>query len=453
MAGSRSGPGPAEPDSVASTQSRVEDTRLGALLTDAGIVSERDLRHGLEVQALAGGRWPLGQILVEQGFVSQAVLDDLLAIQARLRAGAPRSVEAMPGDFLDEAFLAEAVAFGVTDLLLSEGVRLRMRIAGQLVEAAGEPLAGPELWEFVRRHMGIDALERIAERDSVTMDLRPTAGVRGRISACRHFDGLSIAARLHPLAVRRPEDSGLDERLIEAVRNGRGLVLLAGLAGSGVTETFATLLAAAAETADRSVLVLDRTFEYPVPAGSGALVTRRRIGDHTRDWRSGVRAALREEPDVLFVGDVEPAAFDLAVHAAESGALVVACVRAPSTTAAISRAIGFRATHDRDRVGSALASALLAAVAVRTVPSAAGRAQVLATEMLLPDESIRDLVRSGALRRIRALLRVATGGHSMDASLLALVEAGRARLEDVFPFAADKSAFLEARRQRAGAIA
>jgi twitching motility protein PilT len=181
------------------------------------------------------------------------------------------------------------------------------------------------------------------------------------------------------------------------------------------------------------------------------MVTRRRIGHHTRDWRSGVRAALRAEPDALFVGELDRASFDLAVHAAESGMLVVAGVRAPSTTAAIAKAVGFRAAHDRARIHSALATALLAALAVRTLPAADGQGQVLATELLLPDDALRDLLRQGALRRIRALLRVAPAGQTLDASLLALVERGAARVEDVFPLVADKAPLLGAGRTAAEA--
>lgn len=436
--------------SVGESKVNIEDTRLGTLLLETSIVSETDLQHCLELQSLTEGRWPLGQILIEQGVLTQATLEEFLTVQRALRGRQQREAVQLGSRPSDRGFLARAVEMGANDLLLSEGRVPVVRIGGDMVRLAEEPLAGPELWTFVRTQMGIDVLEQVAEHQSVTMPLPEGSGTRGRVTAFRHFDGLGIAARLHPEPVRTPDAAGLDPSVAELMRTGRGLVLIAGESGAGVTETFATLLHAAATVPERSVLVLDRDFEYPVPS-TDAVVVRRRVGGDTRTWTTGIRAALREEPDVLFVGEVDARAIDLVVHAAESGALVVAGVRAGSGIAALSRAVSFHPEHDQARVRSSLASALIAVLGVRLLPAHDRSSLVLATELLMFDEAVRDLVRTGTLQRIRALQRIGGDGHDLDTSLMRLVHAGRVRFEDAFACAQDKTMMLEARRQREGA--
>ena len=427
----------------------MEDTRLGTILLESRVVPEEDLQHCLEIQALTGGTRPLGQILVEEGVISTRTLNALLSIQ-EARRSKHRTEMPVEGSEPDR-FLRAAVSSGATELHLSEGRPALVRVAGQLQSLSEEVLAGPEVWQFVREHMGVEVLEAIAEQRSVTRTFHYHDLARGRITAFRHFDGIGIVVRLHPHEVRTPDQLGLDEKFVEYVRSGKGLILLAGEQGSGLTETMATLLNVAAQERNRYVLVLDDCLEYPVPTGE-AIISLRRVGEHTKSYASGLRAALRERPDVIFLGETDPDSFNLSLHAAESGSLVVATVHARSTVSALHRVIRFSPSYDEARVRGMLASLLLGILTVRLVPNSTGTGQVLATEMLRCDEGVREALREGRLSQISLLmsLKDQARGYSMDSSLLRLMEQGEARFEDVFQHAEDKAALLCANQGNEG---
>lgn len=421
----------------------MDDIRLGTILLDSKVIEEGDLEKCLQIQSLTSGSWPLGQILVEQGLIDRGTLEQLLELQ-QTRYQQHRATSGLQAEGEDR-YLRAAVAEGANELVVSEGRPPAIRVAGQWRNLSEQPLEGPEVWDFVRREMGNEVLEDLAERRHVTRDLHRPGLCRGRITAFRQFDGVAVVVRLHPDAIRAAEELGLPEAAVQLVRADRGLVLLVGERGNGLTEAFASLLQEAARDPSRYVLVLDDNLEYPLP-GDGALVVRRRIGDHVSDYPEAMRAALREDPDALFVGDVSRVeSFDLALRAAEGGRLVVACLRAPSVVAALLRALNLYPSHDVTRVRTALASVLRCVVVRCLLPDRDRKGLVPATEVLLVDDAARDVVRTGQLSHLNLLMRLdnAASGHSLDRSLLELLQAGRVRFEEAFARADEKAWILQ----------
>jgi twitching motility protein PilT len=428
----------------------MEDTRLGAILLESGIIREEDLERCLEIQVLSGGHRPLGQILIEQGLIGPQTLDDLLAVQEARRARARGEIPVEGND--SNRYLMAAVRAGANELHLSEGRPPQARVGGELRSLSADDLAGPEVWQFVRDHMGADMLEVIADRRSVTMEFHQVGVGRGRITAFRHTDGIGVNVRLHPEAVRSLDDLGVGGVARSALASGKGLILLTGEQGNGITETFATFLVEAARHPSRYVIVLDDYLEYPFPQG-GAKVCMRRVGMHTRGYESGLRAAMRENPDALFIGDASnPEAFNIALHAAESGKLVVAVVHGASTTEALERIIAFYPTYSQARIRSTLASVVNFVLAVRLLPDSERDGLLMATELLRFNDGVREVVRAGATQKLGLVLRLEHEecGHTMDSSLLALLRSGRVSFEDAFVFADDKKAVLQSMQSTGG---
>lgn len=424
----------------------MEDTRLGSILLESKIIREEDLEHCLQVQELIGASRPLGQILVEEGAISSRTLQELLDIQEarRRRSRTEISVEAKD----PRRFLSEAMALGASELHLSEGRKAIVRVGGQLKSLSKEVLQGPEVWQFVRDEMGFEVLEEIAERLSVTKVLQGESGVRGRITAFRHFEGIGVSMRLHPLEVRTPQEASIDDALIDAIHIGKGLILLTGEHCSGISETMATLLAEVVKERRRYVLVLDEDHECAVPEGE-AIVCMRKVGVHTKDYTSGLRAALREDPDVIFVADAsEPEAFDLALHAAESGRLVIAVLHSGSVINALKRAIALYPRYEQQRIRTIMASVLQCVFRAKLVGNAQGDGLQLATEFLRFDENVRDALRVGAFEQLDLLMRLEDidSGHTMDASLASLHARGELPFADLYEHSEDKSQVLESMR-------
>jgi twitching motility protein PilT len=420
----------------------MDDTRLGTILLESRVIAEGDLEKCLQIQGLTGGQRPLGEILVEQALIDRPTLERLLELQDKRRQLRRLMVAAEPP--ADEPFLEAAAKLSANELVISEGRPPACRVAGEWRGLRDEALAGPEVWDFVRQEMGSEVLEDLAERRYVSRDFHRPGVCRGRITAFRQFDGVAVVVRLHPDAARTPADAGVPAAALEVVRAQRGLVLLVGERGGGLTEAFAALLHETACDPSRYVLVLDDNLEYPLPAGA-ALVVRRRVGEHVADYQTGLRTAAREDPDAVFVGDVSrPEAFDLALRAAEGGRLVVACLRAASVVQALQRALNFYQSYDVPRIRATLASVLQCVLVKHLLPAAQREGLVAATELLIVQEAVRDVLRQGDLANINLLMRMADSGsgHSLDRSLLALLQAGSVRFEDAFARAEEKAWLL-----------
>lgn len=420
----------------------MDDTRLGALLLENPMVHEAQIEHCLQIQALTGGTRPIGQILVDEGIITAQMLEELLELQARRRRsqGQLRLIELGDAD----RYLSAALSAGASELLLTEGRPAMVRIGTALQALSRESLAPPEVWQLAVDLLGPDALDVIADRMSLTRELHRDGVCRGIARAFRHFDGICVTVRLHPEQIRSLDAAGIPPPVGQALQTGKGMILVVGQKGSGISETLATLTNEIVRTPGRIVQVLDRTLEAPIPSAE-AIVVQRRVGEHTPSYASGLRAAFALDPDVLVIGDVsEPEAFDLALRAAESGRLVVAAVPARSVTTALERMLNGYPSPEVPRIRATLAGVLRVVLAVRLLPSAHGVGQVLCSELLVMDDAAQAVLRDSSLSQIELLWRLEDGcsGHSLDDDLMDALMRGKVLFEDAFPYAKDKNRML-----------
>lgn len=407
---------------------------LGALLLENPLVREEDLERCLEIQELTGGTRPLGQILVEEGVLDAAALEELLVLQEERRQGGSR-VDAVdytgPRELLQAACDARA-----EELVLSQGRPAFVRVGNDLQAFTSGDLGVEEQREMLSLLGGGDLGKAGSRTDFALPGL-----ARGRLMTMHHAGGWAVVVRLHPEPARELGEVALDEDVAACLESSQGLVLVAGEMRSGVTETLGALLARAVGDKDRLVLVLDEELEYPEPQGE-ALVVHQRVGEHTPTYETGLRGAISQDADVVFVGDASaPEVFDLCLRIAESGRLVVAATRARSVVGALERALSSYCDTDAVRVRTTLAGVLRCVVAVQLLPSLQRPALVMANEVLRVDDVAREVLREGELSQINLLMRLegALCGHSMDHSLLELHNQGEISFQDAFGRAEDKT--------------
>lgn len=432
----------------------MDDTRLGALLLEGNLVREADLERCLEIQSLTGGSRPLGEVLVDQQVIGEDDLEEILRLQQRRRANLVHTSQTEVIGI--DRFLAAAASAGATDLILTEGRSTMLRIAGQLQRLDEGPLQPPEMWQFLLDHMGQSVLESLADQQYVNQEFVTGEVKQGRIIAFRHFEGACCSVRLHPGVPRTPAQAGLPDALIEGARGGRGLVLLTGEKRSGLTSTMATMLAEVVKGPSRLITVLDENQEYDLPESESEVIFRR-VGRDTVDFQSGLESAIREDPDVIFVGDVSnPQTFDMALRAVEAGRFVVAGLNARTVQDALSRVLSYYPDYDVRRIRNVLATVLTCVMRQQLIPSTDAVTEVLSTELLLIDAAARAILREGHLGRLHLLMNIEDGvsGHSMDSCLEGLCQEQRIDVQDAFRHADDKARFLrraKARREAAGA--
>jgi twitching motility protein PilT len=301
------------------------------------------------------------------------------------------------------ALVERAIHLGASDVHLSEREAPVARVHGALVPLHADrvPLAS-----WLHGFVGEALLDQLQRRSSLDLAVELSSGHRGRMNVYRSSAGLSVAIRV--LARQPPTLAELSYPMpIEDLAMlPSGLVIVTGATGSGKSTTLGAL--AREVLARRSVLLLtlEDPVEYDLPSTPRSLVRQRQIGRDVPDFARGLRDALREDPDVILVGEMrDPESIHLALTAAETGHLVLSSLHARSASAAVERILDTYAAERQQELRLMLADSLRAVVAQRLVPRAGGQGRVLAVEVLRVTTGVAASIRDGKVSGLRSAMQ------------------------------------------------
>ncbi len=328
--------------------------------------------------------------------------------------------------------LAQVLAAGGSDLHLVAGAPPTMRVHGEIRSLAGEPLDKPGCDALVRsllQHHQLEALDRDWQISVSTEVQDPrTDAVLGHFRVSVHLrDGVAEAAiRVTPRRTRTPDELGLPPILRELVMRDSGLILVTGPTGHGKTTTFNALIDQINLRRKVKIVTIEDPIEFRHQHRK-ALVVQLEVGSDAHSFAAALRHALREDPDVICVGemrDLETIA--TALTAAETGHLVLATLHTPHAAGTISRIIDVFPAGQQDQVRVQLANTLTAVVAQRLLPRADGRGRVLAAEVLVATDAVRNLVREQKLHQLHNVMSTqrAQGMQRLEDHLRVLLEQG-----------------------------
>lgn len=336
----------------------------------------------------------------------------------------PRRDEVQDGAAAE--LVRRALAADATDLFLSTSADARMRVGMELREIPDSRLDEADLLALAQ--LDETHAARLERHGSVDLGLR-FAGVKLRVNLFRHLNGLAAAVR--PLRrARTLAELGLPadlERLTEPID---GLVLLVGPTGSGKSSTLAALLDHLNRTRARHILTIEDPVEYEYES-QRCLVHQREVGRDVESFAAGLRAALRESPDVILVGEMrDRETFAAAMTAAETGHLVFSTLHSGNAAMAIDRIVDSFPPHQQTQVRAQLASVLRAIVTQLLLPGAQPGRLVPATERMFVTHAIAHKIREGRGHQITDLILTgrAEGMVSLETSLADLVRRGQITL-------------------------
>ncbi|MCB9762829.1 MAG: PilT/PilU family type 4a pilus ATPase [Alphaproteobacteria bacterium] len=304
-----------------------------------------------------------------------------------------------------------------SDLHLTQGGPAMVRVDGSLRALSGPP---PDLAAALEGLLGEAQLAALKDDGAVDLAVEGAEGGRCRLNVYRHSGGLACAVRLLRRAAPRLDSLGLPMHLLEPlVALPSGLLLVCGPTGSGKSTTLAALCQEVLSRRGGVLVTLEDPIEYRVPApGPTALVRQREVGRDVRDFATGLRAALREDPDVLLIGEMrDPESIALVLTAAETGHLVLATLHSPSATGAIERIADAFAPERQQQIRVQLADCLQAVVVQRLIPTVRG-GRLPVVEVLRGTHRVRNMIREGHTERIPTAIQA--GG---DEGMLALERA------------------------------
>ncbi|HML56219.1 type IV pilus twitching motility protein PilT [Solidesulfovibrio carbinolicus] len=342
-----------------------------------------------------------------------------------------------------DAFFKMLKDTGASDLHLSSGCQPMLRLNGRLERIKYKVLENEEL-KTLLYEIAPQRLLAVFE-ETGDLDFAYAAPGLGRLR-CNYFRqerGVAAAFRAIPETVPTLSDLGLPDILGELAMRPKGLVLVTGPTGSGKSTTLAAMLRHALEARRDHIITVEDPIEF-LHASAGCLINQREVGRDTRSFAAALRGALREDPDIILVGEMRDLeTIELALEAAETGHLVLSTLHTVSAAKTIDRVIDVFPGDRQAQIRSALSESLTAVISQTLLRRADAPGRVMAMELLLANTAVRNLIRENKIFQINSVLETAKaqGMRTLDDSLLELLAAGRIEPADALRNAVNKTRF------------
>jgi len=332
---------------------------------------------------------------------------------------------------------------GASDLHLSAGLPPKIRLHGSLRSLKMDPLSREELRKMLFDILSEEQKKRYESDLEIDLSYSVKEVARFRVNVYRQERGDSAAFRIIPSDCPTLAQLNMPPILGEMALKEKGLILVTGPTGSGKSTTLAAMVNHINENKTSHVITIEDPIEF-VHASKNCLVHQRELGEHTHSFSAALRSALREDPDVILVGEMRDLeTTSLAITAAETGHLVLATLHTNSAAKTIDRAIDIFPADSRDQVRTMLSESILAIVAQALIPRRDGQGRVAALEILVATVAIRNLIREGKTFQIPSLLQTGQqfGMQCLDIHLKDLVAKGLISKEEAVKKALDPKAF------------
>ena len=324
---------------------------------------------------------------------------------------------------IDE-LLSFMVERNASDLHLTAGSPPVIRVNGRLERLPDfEKMSPEETRDLVYRIVSTEQQKHLETKRQLDFSYSVPGLARFRVNAYFQRAAIGAAFRLIPAEIKSLEQLNMPNKLYELADKPRGLVLVTGPTGSGKSTTLASLLDHVNHTRHEHILTIEDPIEFLHWHGT-CIVNQREIGPDALSFAEGLRAALRQDPDVILVGEMRDLeTIGTALTAAETGHLVFATLHTQSAPQTIDRVIDVFPAEQQDQVRVQLASTLQGVVTQNLVQTADGRGRVAALEILIPDDAVRNLIRTAKVEQIYSVMQTSTsrGMVTMEQSLADLI--------------------------------
>ncbi len=320
---------------------------------------------------------------------------------------------------LDE-IITKAQELRASDIHIVCGIPIRVRIDGKLVNFDDNIMTHDDCVYYAKElSPNYDEIADIGEQD---VALGFADGTRCRINLFRQQGSVSAAIRILNDHIPSFKELGLPLEVEQFTEFNQGIVLVTGETGSGKSTTLACLLDKINHTQSKHIITLEDPIEY-IYHPDKCIINQREVGQDTRSFQDGLKSILREDPDVILVGEMRTfSTIETALIAAETGHLVFATLHTNSAADTIDRIVDVFPADQQSQVRMQLSMSLQAVICQQLLPHMSGMGRVLATEVMIANNAIRNLIREGKTPQIANSIATtaADGNHLMDSSLISL---------------------------------
>lgn len=318
-------------------------------------------------------------------------------------------------------------AHNPSDVHLGSGRKTAIRVNGHIIQIDGESLDEKSLWNFISKNLNDEEISTFNEKGSIDFAL-VFEDLRFRANAYKTLKGIFCALRIVPSIIPDPTELGIPNKILELSAKKSGLILVTGPTGSGKSTTLAMLVDLINHKYPHTIITIEDPIEF-IHENKNSVISQRQIGQHVPSFLEALRAALREDPDVILLGELRDLeTISLALTAAETGHLVLGTLHTSSAATTVSRIVDVFPAGQQDQIRTQVAEALSAVVSQRLIRNPKGNGRNAAFEIMINIPAIANLIRENKLFQIDSIIQTnaSLGMTTMDASLALLKSQGKA---------------------------
>ncbi len=319
--------------------------------------------------------------------------------------------------------LLEVLERGASDLHLTVGVPPMIRVSGQLLALDYPPLGLTESRELVYSILTQEQRQRLETDWEVDLSYSVPGRARFRVNAFFQRNAVGAAFRLIPVSILSVDELNLPKVIHTFAQKPRGFILITGPTGSGKSTTLAAIVDEINRTRNEHIMTIEDPIEF-LHTHKNCVVNQREVGTDTKSFNRALRSVLRQDPDIILVGEMRDLeTIQTALTAAETGHLVFATLHTQDCPQTIDRMIDVFPPHQQEQIRVQIAATLQGVATQQLLPRRDGRGRVAACEVLIPTPAVRNLIREGKTHQIYTVMQTGTkyGMQTMDYALADLV--------------------------------
>lgn len=336
--------------------------------------------------------------------------------------------------------LRASVEVNASDIHLTVGVPPVMRINGELRRYGQEPLKPGDTEEMAKAIIPENMWELFEEKGELDFSYGVAGSSRFRVNTYHQRKSVAMALRVISSKIPTIEDLNLPAIVPQLVEKPQGLILVTGPTGSGKSTTLASMINFMNQTMRKHIITLEDPIEYLHRHGN-SIIDQREVGFDTLNYANGLRAALRQDPDVILVGEMRDLeTISTAITAAETGHLVLATLHTSSAPATINRIIDVFPSAQQAQIRIQLATVLVGIISQRLFPTVDRKGRRAATEILVNNPAIANLIRNEKIHQIPSVMQTsrAQGMHTLEMSIKDLIDRGQIQKDSAQKYLQEK---------------
>jgi twitching motility protein PilT len=346
-----------------------------------------------------------------------------------------------------DQYLTQVLERNGSDLHFLAGDPARVRQYGELKALSDKPLAAETVKTTLYEIMPKLAVERFEAKDGTDFAYAIPNVARFRVNVMRQLNGMGAVFRAIPSSAKSAEELKLPAAVMDLCKINSGLILVTGKTGSGKSTTLAAMIDDINTREKGHILTIEDPIEF-VHVRKNCLISQREIGVHAASFASALNSALREDPDVILVGELRDLeTMSIAVTAAEMGILVMATLHTNGAAATVDRLVNAFPADKQPHVRTMLSTSLRGVVSQQLIPKPDKQGRVAALEILINTPAVANLIRQGKMDQLENAMQsgTATGMKLMDVAIQALLDAKQITGKDAFIKSINKSKFEQFR--------